>query len=108
MVTSIMKEYHTSIPFGLPVLEFRDGGRSGYVIAFFGSNRVTGYFEFCGGDALVSIQIPNQKDWEKSTGIPISERAFILELLAKAIKKEKFAVSDVMYKIDGHFITFYK
>ena len=92
----------------LPVIEFREGGRSGYVIAFFGKNTVTGYYEFCGGDALVSIHIPNQQNWEKSTGIPITERTLTLELLAKAITKEKFAASDVSYIIDDQFITFYK
>ena len=70
-------------------LTYKDLGRSGYVI-FHKDKFVYDFpWEFGGGDALVVIEVPTEPHWEAATGLPLSERAEILEYMGRQVTDEK-------------------
>jgi len=68
---------------------YESKNRSGTVIFYRNDLTLHFPFEFAGGETLVSVEIPTQENWEKETGIPISDRAIILEFVAKRIVRDQ-------------------
>lgn len=70
-------------------LTYKDLGRGGYV-SFNKYKYIYDFpWEFGGGDALVVIEVPTEPHWEAATGLPLSERAEILEYMGRRVTDEK-------------------
>lgn len=66
-------------------VEFVDQGRGGSIFYVKGKLRVLFGWEFATGRSFMHIDVPRESEWEKSTGLPLSERMAVLELLAQAV-----------------------
>jgi hypothetical protein len=72
-------------------------GRAGYVILIWDGLVLKFPYEFGGGNTLATIDVPEVKDWEIKTTIPVSQRNMVLEFLAKRILKDQ--APDHLYTI---------
>ena len=70
-------------------VEITDQGRGGSIFYVKGERRVLFGWEFATGRSFMHIDVPRESEWEKSTGLPLSERMPILELLAQEVCNEQ-------------------
>lgn len=66
-------------------LEYQNQGRGGVLIFRRGPDTLRFDWEFGGGNAVALIFVPLEERWEAETGLPLSERAPILEFVAARV-----------------------
>jgi len=83
---------------------FDNQGRAGDVYFNWDGLIVKFPFEFAGGNALATIDIPTADNWLKETGIPVEQRMMVLEFVAKRIIRSqapnhKYEIRDDIIRI---------
>lgn len=68
-------------------LEFDGNARGGTIIYVEGEKRLRFYHEMCTGRVQFSIDIPRPEHWEAQTATPLSERAEIVEFVARETQR---------------------
>src|SRR6187551_382700 len=64
-------------------------GRSGDVIFYRNDMTLHFPYELGGGDALSIVDVPTIENWEKETGLPLSDRDTILQFVAKRVIRDQ-------------------
>ena len=82
---------------------FSNQGRGGSATYQSKEGSFTMYWEFGGMETVVSIYIPNSKDWVAETGIPLERREAILNFIGQQAIKTQNAGRGT-YKIDENYI----
>lgn len=65
------------------------------------------YWEYGGGNCVVSINVPSIQEWESLTGLPIHRREETLHLIGRRVAKEQTNNGSGFYKIEGNYINIY-
>ena len=81
-------------------------GRAGDVVFY--RNDITIHFpyEFSGGDTLATVDVPTVENWEKQTGLPLSDRDIILEFVAKRVIRDQAPKCKYLMHPDHILITY--
>lgn len=87
-------------------VEFSDQGRGGSVFYVKRELRVLFGWEFATGRSLLHIDVPRASEWEKATGLPLSERQSVLEFVAETVSHEQMTPRD--YVIHDAYIEILK
>lgn len=92
---------------GNPVLVYDNKGRGGNILFKNGQDSFDMWWEFAGGDALVIVDIPSEKQWEQRTHLPLKERNDILTFIGEQVVEDQVGGSG-SFVIGDNVITFYK
>ena len=87
-------------------LEFKSYGRYGEVTYIDGVYRLNLGMEMGGFNCMFYLNVPDSSNWEKHTGIPLSERQSILEFVAEETKRTQ--CSNCYYEIRSNDIAYYR
>ena len=68
---------------------YEQEGRAGKVIFYREDIMLRFYFEFGGNNTIAIIFIPEEKDWEAQTKLPLADRMPILEFVAKRCVRDQ-------------------
>ncbi len=91
---------------GNPEIHYTNKGRGGTVHYVNGQVGFDLWWEFAGGDAVVIIDIPTEKDWEKRTGLKMDERAATIRFIGDQIIKDQLSGKG-NYIVGENTMTFY-
>ncbi|MBL7964670.1 MAG: hypothetical protein JNM31_12605 [Flavobacteriales bacterium] len=72
-----------------PVVTITQNGRSGDVTYTERGRRITGWWEFGGGDAIAIVNMGGAEEWERSHGWAAPHRSAILRFVADEIVRQK-------------------
>jgi len=89
------------------VLSYTENGRSGHVRYSSGGTQFSMYFEFGGGNALITIWVPSPNDWESKTGLPQAKRDDLLHQIARQLIADKTSTGQNRYEIGDNSITIF-
>lgn len=84
---------------------YRDRGATGTVIFYREDLSIRFEREFGAGTTLAIVHVPNERDWEYQTRVPLSERMPILEFVAHRIIRHQ--AEGYKYLISDDAITIY-
>lgn len=76
-------------------------GRSGAVIYEEGGRRITGWWEFGGGDALAIVHMGDAAQWQQAHAWAVDRRAVILRSVADAVIRQKAPGCKADIEVDG-------
>jgi len=85
---------------------FDNQGRAGDVYFNWDGAVIKFPFEFAGGNALATIDIPTTEYWVKKTGFPVEQRMMVLEFVAKEVIRSQ--APDHKYEITADTIRIYR
>lgn len=86
-------------------VEYKGNLRDGTVIYIDKDTRIEFSNEMGGGNCMVYINIPTEKQWEAATKTDLSRRKEILEYVAEAVRAQQ--ASNCNFEIKGNEIGFY-
>ena len=89
----------------MAVVYFDNKGRAGDVYFNWDGIVIKFPFEFAGGNALATIDVPSADHWLRETGIPIEQRMMVLEFVAQRIIRSQ--APDHKYEIKDDYIRIY-
>ena len=92
---------------GNPKVTYENKGRGGNVYFQNDKTRFNLWWEFAGGDALVILDIPTEKQWVAKTNISLEDRKKVIIFIAEQIIKDQMSGSGT-YIVGENVITFYK
>ena len=92
---------------GNPKVTYENKGRGGNVCFQNDKTRFNLWWEFAGGDALVILDIPTEKQWVARTNISLEDRKKVIIFIAEQIIKDQMSGSGT-YIVGENVITFYK
>ncbi|MFN7117410.1 MAG: hypothetical protein ACK4TA_11465 [Saprospiraceae bacterium] len=83
---------------------YSQNGRGGTIKYEDGETVIPLDWEFGGGNCVVIIFVPTEMQWEKATGLPLSERSNILEFVAQQVihdqaPNSRYEISDPWIEI---------
>lgn len=90
-----------------PELLYYTEGRSGYLQFRNNETSFSMYWEYGGGNCVVSINVPSIQEWESVTGLPLHRREETLHLIGCRVVKEQTNNGSGHYKIEGNYINIY-
>jgi hypothetical protein len=90
-----------------PKVVYSSDGRSGYVHYKSAEASFDMYYEFSGGNAVASIDIPSPEAWKKHTGLPLSRRDEVLDFIGRQVVKDQTSGGKGYFKIEGNWLTVY-
>lgn len=91
---------------GAPEIRYTNKGRGGTIHFVNGQVSFDLWWEFAGGDAVVIVDIPTKKDWEKRTGLKMDERSATICFIGDQIIKDQLS-GNGNYIVGENTITFY-
>lgn len=91
---------------GTPRLRYSDMGRGGTVYFENGDIRFDLWWEFAGGDALVVLEVPTEKEWEQRTRLPLQQRADVLDFIGRQVVADKIG-GNGYFVVGENAMTFY-
>lgn len=80
-------------------------GRSGAVIYTEAEQRITGWWEFAGGDALAIVSMGSAAEWERAHPWAVHRRTAILRFVADAVLRQKASGCTADIAVEGGWIT---
>lgn len=83
-------------------------GRSGSVIYEEEGRRITGWWEFGGGDALALVHLGGLPEWERAHPWAVPHREAILQLVAGEVVRQKAAGCTADIDAETGWITLYR
>lgn len=86
-------------------VEYEGNLRAGSVIYIDADTRIEFSNEMGGGNCMVYIDIPTEKEWEVKTNTPLTRRKDILEYVAAAVQSEQ--APNCYFEIKDNEIGFY-
>ncbi|HEV7783503.1 MAG TPA: hypothetical protein VGO58_19650 [Chitinophagaceae bacterium] len=86
-------------------LEYSGNFCSGTIIYTDPSHRIEFNHEMGGGNCMFYIDIPNEENWEKQTGIALTSRKELLAYIATRVQREQ--ASNCRYEIKSDTISYY-
>ncbi len=92
----------------VPKVSYSNDGRSGHVWYRSREAEFAMYFEFSGGDCIASISIPGPEDWEKHTGLPLSQRDEVLDFIGQQVVKDQTTDGKGSFKVEGGWLNIMK
>lgn len=92
---------------GNPKVTYENKGRGGNVYFQNDKTRFGLWWEFAGGDALVILEIPTEKQWVSRTNLSLGDRKNVIIFIAEQIIKDQMSGSGT-YVTGENVITFYK
>lgn len=91
-------------PPGMGTVSFTQQGPSGQVIYTSAESRFSLYWEYGGGDVLVTISVPQEAEWEAYTKIPVAKRLDILNYIGReAIRQNNGGKGS--FEVDGGWLV---
>lgn len=83
---------------------YSQSGRGGTITYQDGETDIPLDWEFGGGNCVVIIFVPTEAQWEKATGLPLSERLPVLEFVAQQVIRDqapscRYEISDPWIEI---------
>jgi hypothetical protein len=88
-------------------ISYSSDGPSGQVHYRSAEARFSMYYEFGGGDCIVSIDIPNAENWEKTTGLPLARRDEVLDAIGQQVVRDQTNGGRGHFKIEGDWLHIY-
>lgn len=82
-------------------------GRSGHVHYRSSEANFAMYYEFGGGDCIVSIDIPSVENWEKTTSLPLNRRDETLNFIGQQVVRDQTTGGRGSFKIEGGWLNIY-
>lgn len=117
LLNRILNAITMSAPYMHPILPppefagariaYQSEGRSGSVIFAHAGTHFSMYYEFAGGKALATIDIPTVKDWTAQTGLPLHTRDPLLRFIAATVAHDQTTDHTGTYTISANTITIY-
>lgn len=92
---------------GEPKILYSNDGRSGQVHYRSSEACFSMYYEFSGGNCLVSIDIPGVEKWRQATGLPLERRAEVLNFIGQQVVKDQTTGGLGYFKIEGDWLNIY-
>ncbi len=86
---------------------YQEQGPSGYVWYQDPGAKFSLYYEFCGNECIVGINIPAPEDWERHTGLPLARRDEVLQFIGRQVVKDKTTGGFGSFRIEGKFLNIY-
>ena len=86
-------------------IRYSSDGRSGHVHYESPETIFTLYYEFGGGDVVACIDIPAPQDWQKHTGLPVEQRAEVLNFIGEQVVRDQ--TQGGSFKIEGNWLNIY-
>jgi hypothetical protein len=80
-------------------------GRSGAVIYAEAERRITGWWEFAGGDAIAIVSMGSGSEWQRAHEWAVERRADILRFVADAVLRQKASGGTADIDEAGGWIT---
>jgi hypothetical protein len=87
---------------------YSNNGRSGHVWYRSREAEFAMYFEFSGGDCIASINIPGLEEWQKHTGLPLSQRDEVLDFIGQQVVKDQTTDGKGSFKVEGGWLNIMK
>lgn len=84
---------------GQPQLRYEQDGRCGRVHFESARSRFEMYWEFGGGQTLAVIDVPSPEEWVSRTGLPLNERAAVLQFVATRVIRDQTSTARNRYEI---------
>lgn len=92
---------------GDPKVTYSSNGRSGYVHYQSGKAGFAMYYEFCGGNCVAGINIPNVENWEDHTGLSLAHRDEVLDFIGRQVVNDQTSGGKGYFKIEGDWLNIY-
>lgn len=80
-------------------------GRSGEVVYSEDDQRITGWWEFAGGDAVAIVNMGSASEWKRGHPWAVERRAAILRFVADEVVRQKAGSCQAEIDADGGWIT---
>lgn len=80
-------------------------GRSGKVVFSMAHKTFAMYFEFGGGDTVATIDVPNAKDWNRSTGLSLDLRVPVLHFIGQCVVRDQTTQGRGRYQLHESSIS---
>lgn len=88
-------------------LSYFEQGRSGTITFQNSETLFDMYYEFGGGNCVVTIFVPSPEQWENKTGLSLETREITLHQIGKEVVKDKLSNGKGFYTTEGNFIHLY-
>jgi hypothetical protein len=88
------------------VLRYQDLSKGGKIYFESPLSSFEMWWEFSGGDALATVTIPNEEQWEVRTKMPLSTRQEVLKFIGNQIVADKISAKG-SFVVGDSFITFF-
>lgn len=88
-------------------VSYSSDGRSGHVHFQSAEAAFSMYYEFSGGDCVVSINIPSVENWKKHTKLPLARREEVLDFIGQQVVKDQTTGGRGYFKIEGNWLNIY-
>lgn len=93
---------------GPPKVLYSSDGRSGHVWYRSTETEFAMYYEFCGGNCIVGIDIPSVETWKQTTGLPLEGREEVLNFIGQQVVKDQVTGGLGYFKIEGNWLNIYQ
>lgn len=91
-------------PPGMGTVSFTQQGPSGQVVYTSAEGRFSLYWEYGGGDVLVTVYVPKEEDWEAQTKMPVAKRLDILNYIGcEAIRQNNGGKGS--FEVNGQWLV---
>jgi hypothetical protein len=87
------------------IVTITEEGRSGSVSYEVEDQRITGWWEFAGGDALAIVSLGSAQEWERGHPWAMAQRAAILRSVADEVIRQKAPGHTAEVDEEGGWIT---
>ncbi len=82
-------------------------GRHGYVHYKSSAANFSMYYEFGGGNCVVSIDIPSIEHWKTETGLSPEHRDNVLNFIGQQVVKDQTTGGGGYFKIESNWLNIY-
>lgn len=79
-------------------------GRCGFIICSYNNQELSFYFEYSGGNNLAVIWIPTPENWEKETGLPLTERENVIHFVGRQVVADQVSPGKGYYTVENGFM----
>jgi hypothetical protein len=93
---------------GPPKILYSSDGRSGHVWYRSAETEFAMYYEFCGGNCIVGIDVPSVETWKQTTGLPLERREEVLNFIGQQVVKDQITGGLGYFKIEGNWLNIYQ
>lgn len=80
-------------------------GRSGSVLYESDGRRISGWWEFAGGDAVAIVHIGSASEWRHGHPWAVGQRAEIMRFIADEVIRQKASTCKAVIDEEGGWIT---
>jgi hypothetical protein len=88
-------------------VSYSSDGRSGHVHFQSAEAAFSMYYEFSGGDCIVSINVPSTENWKTHTGLPLARRDEVLNVIGHQVVKDQTTGGRGYFKIEENWLNIY-